>query len=125
MLSINCKHLFIGEEDDILTIGFADKADEPTTYLLLQRSLLPSEQDKRLGQDKVYLELNEQIHSAYGGIKQVDLNDNRLLLVLDAKTADELGASTELEVRVDEQMVADLRKQLGRLFAGQEVVVVG
>ncbi len=125
MLSINCQHLFIGEDDDVLTIVFADKADEPTTYLLLQRSLLPSEQDKRLGQDKVYLELNEQIHSAYGGIKQVDLNDNRLRLVLDDETADGLGTSTGLEVRVDEQMAANLRKQLGRLFAKQEVAVVG
>ena len=122
---INGQHLTVQENDGIMTIAFANNTDQPTVYLLLQRTLLPSEQDKRLGQDKVYVELNEQSQSAYGGIQRVQLQGKQLLLTLDDKTAYKLGSEHRLGVKIelDAQGVENLRKQLTHLFAGEEVIV--
>ena len=124
-LVIDGKHVIVQEDDAVLTVAFADRPDQPTTYLLLQRLISPTEQDKRLGHDKVYIELNEQSHSAYGGIKQVQLRNNRLLLRLDDKTASLLDADQDLEVelRSDAKEVANLHAQLKRLFAGQATTI--
>ena len=51
-------------EDGVAMLGFADDDINTTQYLLLQRTLEPDQQDRRLGMDKVHVELNSQIKSA-------------------------------------------------------------
>jgi len=122
---LNCPHTYAQEEEGVLTIGFTDNVDQPSQYLLLQRSLTPSDQDKRLGHDRVHIELTDQGYSAYGGIWRVRLASDRLSLFLDEKMAQTLNCEAELEVtlKLDAQEAADLRKHLSRIFAGQSVTV--
>lgn len=117
------QHVFIQEENGVLIVSFANRADKPTEYLLLQHLLSPSEQDKRLGQDKVYVEVNDQRHSAYGGIKQIKLKDDQLLFKFDEKIAFQLGIKPDLDLTIGMQKIRDLRTQLSRLFAGQDTTI--
>src|SRR6266849_9598422 len=95
---LNGQHTYAQEQDGILTIGFADDLNQPSEYLLLQRSFMPSDQDKRLGHDRVHIELNDQYYSTYGGVKRVRLAGGQLFLSLDEKTAKALNSEAELEV---------------------------
>jgi len=116
--AIDGQHVVINQDADVLTIAFAN-SPEPESYLLLQRSLVPTNQDKRLGLDRVYIELNEQIHSAYGGIRRAQLQGDRLFLTLDSQTASKLGSDEHLEVKVNPSDAKNLRTKLNELFADQ------
>src|SRR4051812_47643583 len=55
---------------------------EDACYLVLTRTLRPSEQDTRTGLDEVHIELNDQLHSSYGGVAFGSLLPNRIELAL-------------------------------------------
>ena len=60
-------------EDEVLTIAFADSKDpDPNQYLILQREVN--------NEDTYYYEVNGQLFSNEGGIKQVKIDDQRIIL---------------------------------------------
>ena len=58
------------DDNHCATVGFRAADD---SYLLLSRSLQPTEQDKRLGHDSVHTELSDQGFSCYEGIGAVSI----------------------------------------------------
>lgn len=66
-------------EDDIWLVAFADAADEPEHYLLLQRSTECDEQDAALGQDTYHLEISSPALSGYGGVAHVRIEQDRII----------------------------------------------
>ncbi|WP_421548151.1 Imm10 family immunity protein [Pseudomonas sp. QD4] len=66
-------------EDDVWLVAFADAADEPEHYLLLQRSTECDEQDAALGQDTYHLEISSPALSGYGGVAQVRIEQDRII----------------------------------------------
>ena len=120
---INGRFWHSGEENGVLVLGFADDKDQPSQYLLLQRTLAPSAQDRRLGQDGIHIEINDQSNSAYGGIRRVELKEDRIVLSLGESTARAIGSEENVEVVIDPAKNDDLRDELARLFAGQNVEI--
>lgn len=66
-------------EDYVWLVAFADAADEPEHYLLLQRSTECDEQDAALGQDTYHLEISSPALSGYGGVAQVRIEQDRII----------------------------------------------
>lgn len=71
-------------EDDVWLVAFADAADEPEHYLLLQRSTECDEQDAALGQDTYHLEISSPALSGYGGVAQVRIEQDRIIFSMDS-----------------------------------------
>ncbi|EPL15724.1 Imm10 family immunity protein [Pseudomonas sp. CF161] len=66
-------------EDDVWLVAFADAADEPEHYLLLQRSTECDEQDAALSQDTYHLEISSPALSGYGGVAHVRIEQDRII----------------------------------------------
>lgn len=71
-------------EDDVWLVAFADAADEPEHYLVLQRSTECDEQDAALGQDTYHLEISSPALSGYGGVAQVRIEQDRIIFSMDS-----------------------------------------
>lgn len=71
-------------EDDVWLVAFADAADEPEHYLLLQRSTECDEQDAALGQNTYHLEISSPALSGYGGVAQVRIEQDRIIFSMDS-----------------------------------------
>jgi Immunity protein 10 len=106
------------EEDGILLVGFADDAGH---YILLQRSLLPSTEDRKLGQDHVHIEMNDQHHSTYGGIKDYILSRDKLAIQFLPAAAQKIGSQLTLDIRfkITEDAFQNLKRKLSQVLAGE------
>jgi hypothetical protein len=100
------------EEDGVLSVAFAGEEDR---YVLLQRSIFPSDQDVALGMDAPYLEVSDQASSGYGKILQCVLHHDRIVIRTDGSLPD-----AEVAFAVDRQALSSLRTSLQRIFAGHE-----
>lgn len=72
-------------EEAVLTVGFADNADNPQHFLILQRAEEPDEQDKELGQDTYYVEIGNPGMAGYGGIDDVLVTTDKIILRAQAR----------------------------------------
>lgn len=85
---------------DVLILSFASMSEEEEpNYLVLQRDLgsgpAPSPSQP------VYVELNDQSTSSYGGIDAVVVSPNRLRVRLDTETAEALRLEPEYGNQID------------------------
>ncbi|WEF12588.1 Imm10 family immunity protein [Pectobacterium actinidiae] len=73
-------------EEGVLTVGFADSADDPQHFLILQRAEEPDEQDEELGQDTYYAEIGNPGVAGYGGIDAVLVTANNIIFTCSSTT---------------------------------------
>lgn len=120
-LNFHAGCVYAHEQDGVVTVGFADDEAAPQRYLLLQRTLVPSPRDVRLGQEGVYIERNDQGQSTYGGACSCILQKDRVRLELDAAAAVKTGGAHNLEVtfEVSAELLHSLREKMITLFKGQ------
>jgi hypothetical protein len=95
-LTANC--VTCQTQDDVAMLGLADDEFDPTQYILLQKGLHPSPQDRECGFDQTYIEVNSQIHSSYGGVIEAQLQDNRLVIKLDPQAATDMSVDETIEI---------------------------
>lgn len=79
------------EENGTRMAGAADDRFDTDRYMLFMQTLEPTAQDVRLGHDQVYVEIDRQGHSGYGGVAGVTLSNERLTLKLTRTAADSMG----------------------------------
>jgi hypothetical protein len=107
------------EKEGVLELAFGTGSDAPgdAPYLLLQRTLAPSPQDRQHGMDQVYVEWSSQSRSTYGKVAAAQAIEGKLLVTMDATGAEMLGVR-RIEVTFDSAL-ADanhLRHALDRLL---------
>ncbi len=107
-------------QDDVAMLGFADDECNPSQYIMLQKGLRPSSQDRECGFDQTYIEVNSQIHSGYGGVVEAQLKENRLVLKLDPQAASEMSVDETIEItfRGPKETIAE---QLRILLGGERI----
>lgn len=120
-LTANC--VTCQTQDDVAMLGFADDEFNTTQYVLLQRGLKPSQQDRDCGFDTAHIEVNSQLHSGYGGVVEARLQENRLLLTLDPQAAADMSVDEAIEItfQVPKGRLKEIGDQL-RLLLGPEKV---
>jgi hypothetical protein len=103
------------DENDCATAGFRAADD---SYLLLSRSLSPTEQDKSLGLDGVHIELNDQGFSCYDGVLSAVIYRPQLEFVLNEKGIRNLKSSSiEVTMELPPERFCQLKQVLGVVFS--------
>ena len=105
------------EETEYLQLALGNHESEPTEYLIIQRDPNPTQQDIQLAQDTYYIEYSSQSNGAYGGLKQVQLSHNQLILLAESNSM--LGFE-KLEITVPEKL-NEVAAMIMKLFQGSGV----
>jgi|SRR5579885_3611987 hypothetical protein len=121
MLTANC--VTCQTQDDVAMLGFADDEFNTTQYVMLQKGLKPSQQDREQGFDQPHIEVNSQIHSGYCGVVEAQLQENRLVLKLDPQAAADMSVDDTIEIafHVPTERLKEMGDQLRLLLGPQRV----
>ena len=105
-------------DGEVDLVGFADSAQDPEFYLILQRALGFDEHDISQGIDTYHVEWCDQEHSGYGGISRAMLTPCSMEFVFDATGIGFLGGLEALKIslRLEPGQFAELSQVLGRIF---------
>lgn len=116
MMEIVSAHfVFSRRDNDMVIVGFADNEFETKEYVLLQKSLTYDENDIKLGFHEVSITINDQIKSAYGGIKQIIVQPQKVRIHLKSDTAEKLRTDHTIdivlakEMSISQKVVEDLK----------------
>lgn len=101
MRRLDVSTVSVVEEHGALTVGFADHADLPRHWLLLQRMLKPTKQDRDLGQDQVHLSNEVNAAGVYGGVIGAAVSPQQVTLRLSNEARDRLKCDEELIVGIE------------------------
>jgi len=113
-------------EDDVWLVAFADAADEPEHFLLLQRSTECDEQDAALGQDTYHLEISSPALSGYGGVAQVRIEQDRIIFSMDS-TITWCAGLDQVELLLAPELQGDpaIEQALREVFVDQLTLIRG
>lgn len=117
MRRLDVSTVSVVEEHGVLTVGFADHADSPRHWLLLQRMLKATKQDRDLGQDQLHLSNDVNGAGVYGGVIDASVSPNEVTLRLTGEARGRLKCDEELIVgiagaQVDYPGLADALKRV-------------
>jgi hypothetical protein len=88
----------VGEDEDCWFLALTDDGDIPVHYILIQRGRSFDEQDRSLGMDDLYYEINDQLNSFHGGVSHIALSRSTLILRLAEAVAQSRRLPTELSI---------------------------
>lgn len=110
--------------DGVCTVGFSETSSGEGRYLLLQRDEHESEQDRKLGSVGEYVELNDQLFGAYGGVESVRLHRNKVEFLATAGAAAKLReCEVEVMFRLSDADFQVLRSVLTEILGASRVHV--
>lgn len=111
-------------ENDVLTVGFADDHDEPSEFIILQRADEVDEQDEDLEQDTYYVEMGEPGVAGYGGIEEVEVFSDKIVLSF-LKTCDWVKPLNAVQIDILNSVVGgdDIYAALDGVFMGEVALV--
>lgn len=117
-------HISIQDEGDILTIGFADDEISPSKYLILQKKHNYDDQDKKLGMDKIYVEIGDQSQSSYGGVVSILQKNNKICFQLDDSASRSLKIDhlVDIDLFISDENVQRISEKLNYI-ADEEGIV--
>ena len=88
MSTLFTAQIAVAEDDgEAMFVYLADKEFGTEHYIDFQKMHNPSEDDRRLGHDRVYIEVDEQSRASYGGIEGIQLSETKLEIYLSEKAA--------------------------------------
>lgn len=96
-------HIFAEDNENEIIVGFANDEFEPSKYLILERAHQFDEQDEELKMDRVYIQVEDQSRSNYGGITAIAQQDNLLVFELDEKAERNLQVDGKIKITLDEE----------------------
>jgi hypothetical protein len=88
------------QDEFVAMVGLADDEFDTTQYIIIQRTLQASEQDRALKQDGVHLEVCDQIRSRYGGLRSVCVASDNVTFSFDDAAASDLQVAPQLVVGI-------------------------
>lgn len=118
-MKFTARFLFTESDSSIAKAGLADDQFDTQQYILFQRSLIPSEQDRLLGHDQPHVEVSDQSVSAYGAVSAVQLAGLQLKVDLDPPLF-EVGSSVVVSVGTEDglpELIEMLRLIFGPRFS--------
>lgn len=118
------RFVHLQKDESVAIVGLADDQFDTTQYIILQRSLQPSQEDISLRQDDLHVMVCDQTRSRYGGLLSVQVATNCITFVLDTNAASDLQVQPHLVVGISEANVdpAVLMAELQRVCGSYAVV---
>lgn len=103
------------EHEGVAMVAFADNAECPRYYLIMQQDAAQMETGKA-NLATVHIEVNSQIHSGYGAVQSAILSTDRLIVSLHDNMASALGIDKCIDVRFILKNIDELRTYLTRML---------
>lgn len=96
------RHVGVDHGDDYIAIGFSDSEISPSASVVLVLANDFDDQDTELSMDSVYVEIEDQSRSHYGGITTISRIGNCLLFELSESAKAELNVDGNVEMILDD-----------------------
>lgn len=93
-----CNHFSLDENEFSTIIALTDDVNEPIRFVILQKENRHSQKDKRLGMDKIHIEVESQSRSMHGGITNISISENSILIELSEEAKFVLSISGDIEI---------------------------
>lgn len=105
----------------LVVLGDIEQMDG-SPYLRFQLAHECTEDDKRLGHDQSYIEINNQGWSWYGHVERVELRRNEVTVQMDREAQDRMENDGLFVFRfaADEPRYKQVERALSRIFAGNK-----
>jgi len=120
---MNFEAQFVALENDgeAHTVGFSDSEFDPQTYIILQLDLEPTEQDVSLGLDEIYITIDDQLRSTYGGVLGMVIHSRSIVIELSPEAARDLKVDGDITIDVDVAVppMKDIKANLEALANGK------
>lgn len=100
--SFRAKHIFAEDNGHTVTVGFSDDEFEPSQSVILQLAHQFDDQDEQMGMDKVFIQLEDQLRSTYGGIRSITIRGNFLVFELEENAKINLQVDGRIEIALDD-----------------------
>jgi len=97
----DASYVFVQDDGYMVMVGFADDEREPSRFVLLQKVKEYDEQDRRLGMDKIHLQVEDESRALYGGIRSISKKGGRLLIELESEAEAALQTEGEIDINLN------------------------
>jgi len=105
-------------------VGFADNQFETREYLLLQRTMMPNEQDRNLGLDGIHIQVDGPNKSGYDGIESIRLRRTDVEIIIGPKLLPLIGFErVQVSFQTDDATFSKLREYLSKIVHGRVQLV--
>lgn len=100
-------------------VAFADQPTDPAAYIVLRRKLQPSDIDRRLGMDGIYIEINDTSCAAWRAASGYSFDGRELRVVVAQPALARLDLTGDLHVELAEPGMStdEFRAALAAVFA--------
>jgi hypothetical protein len=95
----NAGFTYSEDDQDTITIGFADKQYDTQEYVLLTRAKHVSHEEQLLDQHEIHITVDDELRSTYGGVESVEVQPGRFTLRLSSSCAKTLKVDQELIIK--------------------------
>jgi hypothetical protein len=90
------------DEADLALVVFSKQDTASCRYVMLQQAMNPTPQDIKLGQNKIYIEVDDQMRGCYGGVLSIDVSPGAITIYIDNNAAKSLGVDGNINLHVAE-----------------------
>lgn len=114
------------QNDGVFVLALAERPDGAGRHVILQKTIEPDEQDVELAWDTVYIEVEGEERSGYGGIRKVTLSDGEIRIDLNERGREFLGIDGKIVMHVPrhDQKVVGCVQEFSRCVDGEFPVEV-
>jgi hypothetical protein len=123
-LHANFLYAQIDPELDVIMVGFADDEYDTQEYVLLQRTLNPTDEDIEAGFDKIHITYNDEGRALYGGINKLRFTRNCIEITLVKEATEILNSQPVIEITFEQDKVDinEFQNHLLQLFSNEQGV---
>lgn len=116
-------HIFAHDDGCMVMIGFADDEFEPSRFVILQKAHKYDDQDKKMGMDKIHIQVEDESRSKYGGINAVTISEVLIRVSLSDDTKSALSIDGDIEATVSSAHPAfeEVKSQLKRICEAEQI----
>jgi hypothetical protein len=116
----NARHIFVEDDDSMTMIGFADDEFSPSKFMLIQKASNVDERERAMGFEKLHIQIEDESRSRYGGITEIRVSSENLVVSLDQPARVALKIEGNVEIAFDpnhpvfERAISKLKKMCER-----------
>ena len=100
-------HVSVEDEGGVLAVYFRGATDGLNEYAMLQLETEPDEQSRSLRMDGIYFEINDQGHSGYNVIDEIEIRPDRFCFHFNSKAIRLAEADSPLIVQLSDEQGQD------------------
>lgn len=117
-MRLRAARVWVSQDPGFVSVTFAEEGADVAAYIILSRKLNAADIDKRLGMDGVYVELDDDGHSAWRAASSFSMRGRNVRIAVPTDARDRLGIDDDIAIELaDEELDrTELRQALAAIF---------